>query len=255
MVQLRCWRCSTWSRETPDLAKSKTIKTWNRCIKRPVHVEDRAFCAARTRQEMTNNTHRRQIHRGSNVQSQKGNKLLLPTQILKPFSVLRAFKGPEEPQFFCNFKRPCPMLWMLWSLFRKARSSEQSKHVSPKFKREVCWIHPLWRVSHSNMFEHQNVLDWNATSFSFHAKRLFRGSFNTTSTSKWLFGFRADSTAKEKNCSSALWYQIFCIVCFSVSAISQTHFALGAFFQTEHKLGMPLGEVLERFCSNMMTMS
>ena len=217
-----------------------------------VHVEALAFCAARTGQEMTTPITGKPIA-GGMFKAKRGTNL--PTQILKPFSVLRSFKGPEERQFFCQLQTPLSNVVNALFFFRKARSSEQSKHVAPKFKREVCWIHPLWRVSHSNMFEHQNVLDWNSTSFSFHAKRLFRGSFNTTSTSKWLFGFRADSTAKEKNCSSALWYQIFCIVCFSVSAISQTHFALGAFFQTEHKLGMPLGEVLERFCSNMMTMS
>ena len=142
MVQLRCWRCSTWSRETPDLAKSKTIKTWNRCIKRPVHVEDRAFCAARTRQEMTNNTHRRQIHRGSNVQSQKGNKLLLPTQILKPFSVLRAFKGPEEPQFSATSNAPVQCC-ECFGLYSEKRGVQNSRSTYPQSSKEkfVGYIH------------------------------------------------------------------------------------------------------------------
>ena len=157
-----------------------------------VHVEDRAFCAARTGQEMTTPITGKPIaggmfkaKRGTNSScqrkflnhvlskawpeksgmiqwtwtgglvkevvlwllwghvrlpnsgygSEKGNKLLLPTQILKPFSVLRAFKGPEERQFFCQLQTPLSNVVNALFFFQKSEEPRTVKARSPKVQK------------------------------------------------------------------------------------------------------------------------
>ena len=97
-----------------------------------VHVEDRAFCAARTGQEMTTPITGKPIA-GGMFKAKRGTNL--PTQILKPFSVLRSFKGPEERQFFCQLQTPLSNVVNALLFFQKSEEFRTVEARSPKVQK------------------------------------------------------------------------------------------------------------------------
>ena len=129
--QRSCAMAAMGSCEAP---KQRLWYQWDKHKQRhgAVHVEDRAFCAARTGQEMTTPITGKPIA-GGMFKAKRGTNL--PTQILKPFSVLRSFKGPEERQFFCQLQTPLSNVVNALLFFQKSEEFRTVEARSPKVQK------------------------------------------------------------------------------------------------------------------------